>query len=225
MAIAVDTGNVATKQTTSSTPTFTSFVVGSGSNRILLVGIALNSATATITSVVFNGSETLTAVPNTAHRGNTSQYTEWYYRLAPSVTTADIVVTLSASADVQMVACTCTGVDQVTGVSGGVGNEYLFANASSDVTSAVGDLVMDLVYYSLGSNPTVDASQTILAQPAPSFFGWGSSYEAGASSISMDWTTDSGSATQSAFNIKQASGGGAGGGTPFFTTLGAMRVS
>ena len=206
-AVPIVLGNVTTVQdaTPSGSPATVSFTPTSGTNRLLLVAIMFNDATATVSSVTFNGG----ALTNnsTLFRGNTTQSVVFYWVVAAAETTADVVVTMSADVNVQVGISSWTGVSQGTPVDTGTiaKNAYSFTNASSDVTSESGDIVVDALIFSAGANPAKDASQThIWGDVAPSFFGWGGTYEAGAASVSMDWTTDTGTAAQVAMNLNKA---------------------
>jgi hypothetical protein len=183
----------------------------SGTNTFLVVFVTVNSATVTISSVVFNTTETLSLITGTNTRGNTNQLVSWY-GVTPSASTANIVVTLSANANAQVTACLFTGVNQSTPTSGGVSSGFSFSDASENVTSATGDLVVDGIYYNSGSNPAVGAGQTVIENTAANFYGWGASTEPGAASVTMSWTTNASTSTHAAFNLKAVGGGG--GSTP-----------
>ena len=73
-----------------------SHVVGAASNRYLHVGIGYN--TGTISGITFNTSETVTErVPEDGTGGGVDAIAAGWRLVAPTVTTADVVITMSAS--------------------------------------------------------------------------------------------------------------------------------
>lgn len=100
------------------TPITLSYAVSAGADEILVdfVGTTNGSSTArTVTGVTFNG-DALTNVAGatgTASSGTTRVHGSTWYRLAPAVTTANIVHTLSgAPQEANLVACYLTGAAQ-----------------------------------------------------------------------------------------------------------------
>jgi hypothetical protein len=79
-----------------------SHTVGSGSNKILVVGVGARDPTAgntVVNSVVFNTSESFTKVRDDSVGGVQTLRSGLWYLLNPSTTTANIVVTFAGAAD------------------------------------------------------------------------------------------------------------------------------
>lgn len=167
--------------------------VGSGTGKILIVGVAIrNAASETVTSITFNGISLslLSAVPN-----GVSVSTEmWYLKNPPSVT-ANIVVTVSAGARFVVGAASFFGVHQSSTfgtTATATGSTQL---ATVDVTSATGELVIDSVGKVNSTEAiTVGASQneewndvTTSATAGQNPIGGGST-EAGATTTTMSWS-------------------------------------
>lgn len=185
--------------------TISSLIIASGES--IIVGITLDSTTATVSSVKWNTTEDLTAISGTAIR-TTAQYAQLWGLKNPTATTADVVITLSASVNAQIGACPVISVDQTTPFIGGTTASALFTTTlSSPVTCTSSDLAVDIVRSSSATNPTKGASQTIIFQPADSFFGFGASSQGG-TNPTMTWTDFSAAVgSESAMCIKGAAGG------------------
>ena len=155
-------GAQSSASTTSGTTLAWSHVVGSGTNRILMVGITIggNSTTgavSTVTSVTY-GSQALTLVPNTAiSAANAEIRTEIWYLLAPNTGTNTITVTLPAGArSITGGGVSYTGVDQTTPFGTAASATGVGTTASLGVTSAVGQRVLSVVGFD--SSPTLTAT-------------------------------------------------------------------
>ncbi|MHB8546427.1 MAG: hypothetical protein ACYDAJ_06640 [Nitrosotalea sp.] len=106
-----------------------SFTVNSGSNTLLLVG--MEASTGTVTGMTFNG----VALTKAVARSNVGDSELWYL-VNPSVTTANVVITLSTAATVVAGAYELTGVDQTTPI-GNTGTNSGITNAPSvSITTA-----------------------------------------------------------------------------------------
>lgn len=124
---------------------------------------------------------------------NTNKMATWIYRLvAPTAKTADITIS-DASNNWNWDGCVATalvlsGVHQTTPDDGYNSNDGTSGAASVSITSETDDMVFDVVSVDQ-QTPTVDDSQTEQWNSASSgdLRDAGSS-EAGATSISMDWT-------------------------------------
>jgi hypothetical protein len=119
--IVVDNYQLAGDIINTDTGTLSSFAVGSGSNRLLVVFVhesGVNSlGVQTVSSVTFGGVN-LSHYSNTDVSEGTESRTEVWYLVNPSVSTADIVVTLSAATDAIMIgAVSLNGVDQSTPIA------------------------------------------------------------------------------------------------------------
>ena len=169
-----------------------SHTVNPGSYGILIVSVAMHDDTNTnnVSSVTYGGTP-LTLVDADA---SSKTRAEMWYLLAPTTGTADIVVTLSGATNFTAGATNFYGVDQSTPfgpVTTGNGS----GDPSVAVASATGELVVDVIA-DRDIDPggvTVGADQTTLwvhENGTDSKDATGaSSYESGAASVTMDWTT------------------------------------
>jgi hypothetical protein len=125
-----------------SSTTISSFVV-SGSDPCLVVKVALKSSSVTCTGVTFNTTENFTLV-DTDINGDARVY--MYVLAAPTVTTADVVVSLSGSARHVSAVSLYNGVDQTTPIRTGSTVKANGTDAAPTVnvtTSTAGDLLID----------------------------------------------------------------------------------
>lgn len=166
MAIAVDNVQSVSSGANSTTLTLSGFAVGSGSNRLLLVGVSMNNRVGgptTVNSVTFGG----TGLTSQGKRvQGDDAYSEIWSLLAPANSTADIVVTLDANDSCAVIVCAMSfsGVHQSATFGTLVSNSATTGTAISVVAvSATNELVFDVVAY---ENPaptdtlTVGAGQT-----------------------------------------------------------------
>lgn len=171
-----------------------SHTVGSGSNRILLVGITTRDGNVVVNSVTYGGTN-LTLIGVEADNGKKVRMEMWKL-IAPNVGTADIVVSLSASKRVVGGAVSLTGVNQTT-------PNGLFSSASSSgstsasltVSSASGELVVDVIATQGDAKSLTINSGTEIWNRATGNAG-GESRSAGgtingASSVTPSWTLES----------------------------------
>jgi hypothetical protein len=111
------TGNIVT----TNTGTLSNFAVGSGSNRLLVVFVHESGVHSlgvkTVSSVTFGGVN-LSHYSSADVSQSTESRTEVWYLVNPSVSTVNIVVTLSANTDAIMIgAVSLNGVDQSTPIA------------------------------------------------------------------------------------------------------------
>lgn len=167
--------------------------VSSGTNRVLVVGLAFeNKDPVTPTSVVFNTSENFTAELIAADGGYAQ--CALYYLVAPTETTADVVVTLPASDVVCGYVAYFTGVNQsepftaaTTENSGGD------ANPTVDVSSASDEIVVDIMsQVSAGPDTISSNSGTKILDQAQTQGGddlrGGGQYDTGQATTTMEYT-------------------------------------
>ncbi len=117
-----------------------SHTTGSGSNRLLIVGVTLHPSSpffpASVSSVTY-GSQSLTQIRTDTGGGNTIRSDLWYL-VAPASGTNTITVTLSffTSAKIVAGACTYTGVDQTSplDVATGAGGSGSSSSPSQSIT-------------------------------------------------------------------------------------------
>ncbi len=195
MSVAVDatstgSGNNVTSVTVSHTTT-------SASDRLLLVGVSMDSTGGrTVTGVTYAG-QSLTLVGAQSGGANPVRVEIWRLVNPPSGT-ANVVVNLSGSTDgVSVGATTFTGVDQTTPLGTFASAIGTSASPSVNVTSAAGELVYDVVAGKDATSLTQGANQTEqweLANSGGDQRG-AASTEAGASTVTMSWSkTTSGTA-------------------------------
>lgn len=175
-----------------------SHTIGSGSNGILLVNVAIydDKAAVQVNSVTYGGTS-LTRLGSVA--GARTRAEMWYLK-APASGTANIVVTLSAAANFTAGATTFFNVDHTTPFGApvtGIGS----GDPSLTVASAPGELVVDVI-----ADRDIDGtgSVTVGANQSPLWVQWNGntsadatgacSSEAGAASVTMSWTTTGGGA-------------------------------
>ncbi len=107
--VTAGTASTATGNNVSSLPW--SHTSPSGSDALLMVGVALRTTTSTVTSVTF-GAQSLTKVSGGSANNGTDARVEMWYLLAPTASTNTVTVTLSAASNVTAGALTFTGVNQ-----------------------------------------------------------------------------------------------------------------
>ncbi|MDB6066752.1 MAG: type fimbrial biosis protein PilY1 [Pedosphaera sp.] len=200
-AIGIDgTASAAGTNTSSVTVSYTT---GSGANPLMLVSVGTDQ-TGTINSVIYNG-VALTSVTNIADAGATKPRVEIFKLVNPAAGTHNLVVTLSASANVFVGVNTFTNVNQLTPL----GTASASANTSSaTVTSATNQFVFGVICEGQAVTDSVgQVRQWSSAQGT--IFGAGSTM-AGATSVTMSWTPGGGSIKSAVVvvPIQPASSGG-----------------
>jgi hypothetical protein len=155
-AIAVDSATSAQGSTASLSWNHT---VGSGANRILIVGTSHRDGNRTVDSVTYGGT-LLVKIGEQNGPGNGNKTTIWRL-IAPPSGTALVVVNLSASSNVAAGAISFTGVDPTTPLGTFVSASGTSTTASVIATSASGELVVDTATVNGdGLSLTVGAGQT-----------------------------------------------------------------
>lgn len=199
--------------------------VSQGSDRYLLCAVHWTAASPTpetVSSVTFNGTS-LTSIEKV---GGTAGFptVELFALVAPAVTTANVVVTMSVAVTFQLIAgcVTFSGVNQSTPTSGYLeqtGTISPDGQPSLTVTSATDDMVLNALTTDGDGSVTVGGGQTTqwinLGSSAAAGHG---STEPGASSVTMSYS-ELASFTEyahAAINIQQATGGGGPDVTPFY---------
>lgn len=209
MAVAHVSTTAYEQTTNAASKTIASYVVSSGSNRALIVTVALEVDARTVSGITFNTTEAFTL--KSAHTytpGSGPQFRIEVWRLlAPSVTTASIVISLAGgTATFSGGVHQLTGVDQTTPLGTAVTSGAATANPSVTVADgSTGDLVLDILQESVGV-ATVGAGQTLgYDNTGLSFYFTHGSREAGAASVAMSWTMSAGERHLVAINIFQVS--------------------
>jgi hypothetical protein len=165
-----------------------SHATGSGTKRLMLVGISASSSGQDIAvSGVTYGGVSLSLVGSRAY----AVYQKiWIYQLvAPATGTADVVVTFSrAPAGGGIVGVmTFTGVDQSVPLGAFASATGSSSTPSVNVSSASGELVFDTVNHYWGPL-TADASQTQRWSTSSADITGGGSTKPGAATTTMSWT-------------------------------------
>jgi len=142
----------------------TSITVGSGANRLILVGCVNDHAASSVSSATFGGAA-LAIVPGTG-RAHATDYSEveWWYKIAPATSTANVVVNWSATFLAASVIYVLDGVDQATGVRNAAGTGVDSGTTASDTVAGftAGDYVLDLMSIdSTGHSPGVTGNNLV----------------------------------------------------------------
>lgn len=204
MAVAVD---AVTTGTSGGNPSFSHTCTGA--NLVLYVLIAQRYGTSGVTAVTYNSvAMTLLSDYDDANETHT-----FVYRLVAPATGANTVgITQTDSRSLGYTAISCTGVDQVNPEGTIVQATGGGTAVSATVSSAVNDLVLDVLawYRPVAETATVGAGQTQRQNTSHTTVGAASSTEAGAASVAMTWTMSAAADwNQIAVPVKA---GGAGGG-------------
>lgn len=171
--------------------------VGTGANRLLVVGVAIRNAGKTVTSVSYGG-QALTFLQARNNHDGAVRVEQWYLGAPPSGT-GTITVSLSGSAKVVGGALSLAGADQVSPFRG------LAANGSTDTgtdnpvvgdSSAAGELVVTAVATDGAAGKSL-APMAGQAQAWKLYYGTsggdvtgGGSSSAGAPQLVAGWTKD-----------------------------------
>ena len=179
---------------TNSSPLTWSHTVGSGSNRFLVVGVSIRNAGNTVSGITYGGAA-LTFI-GAQNNHDDAVRTEMWYRTAPAVGTANVVITLTGGAKMVGGAVTFFGVSQSAPLGTFVANNSTNTGTTDPsvvVTSAAGEMIVSALS-TQGSAGTV----TPLAGQAERWdlfqgtaggdaAGFGSTAP-GAASVTMGWT-------------------------------------
>lgn len=156
-----------------------------GSNLILIVGLAFRSTVSSV-SVTYNG-VAMTSVGDTA-AGPTGGVVYMFRLVNPATGANNVVANWTTASNMVGGSMSFTGVSQSDPIGTPTTATGTASPATTTVSSATGELVVD----ALSSNavlPSVGADQTTRYGPTLStnVYGAGST-EAGASSVTMSWT-------------------------------------
>ncbi|RJR19561.1 MAG: hypothetical protein C4581_04740 [Nitrospiraceae bacterium] len=186
--------------------------IGTGSNRLLVVGVSYDARNSNTVSSVTLGSTNLTKLRGEG-TGAANARTEIWYLTSPASGTNTITVVIGGTLTGQRNmagAVSYTGVDQTTPFSsdnGAVGSSG--AAPTVNVTSAAGNLVFDIFCtFKPATTPAVGAGQTQYWKNTTSGnagVNGGMSRKAGAASVTMSWTGNAGSGTGNVRSISAAS--------------------
>src|SRR5579862_1048186 len=197
-AVAVD-GTSTSSSTNASSLTF-SKTVGSGSNRLLLVGIS-TKGNQNATGVTYGG----VAMSRVLMLQN-ADWVEVWRLVAPATGTANVVITLTGGANFSAGAISFTGVDQGAPL-GGVNITSGSSTAPSvTVNSRAGDMVFDvMITQDAGATaPAAGASQTSQWSQLKGDWGAASTHSGSLANLTNSWTTANQKWVDAAVNVRAA---------------------
>lgn len=172
-----------------------SHTVGSGSNRVLIVGVSLRDANVSVSNITYGGTG-LTFIGSSNEAGLDVRIEMWRL-IAPATGTANIVVTLSAAKRIVGGATSFTGVNQTTpngAFNSAQGNST--PTPVVTVSSVSGAVVIDTVAAMANTNSLiVNAGQDLRWSGSTSNGNndvrGGGSTKPGAATVTMSWTLSS----------------------------------
>ncbi|MCA9061772.1 MAG: DUF4347 domain-containing protein, partial [Planctomycetaceae bacterium] len=185
MAITAN-GTVTSTQTNGANSLTWSHTVNSGTDRVLYVQIAIDGLGAGVNSVTYGG-VALTQVG----RGTGNHAVEIWRLIAPSVGTANVVISFGGTTAAAAGAMTLNGVDQSTPNGTFVSASGTSTTASVNVSSATGDLVIDVQYWQGITTSTDGGGQSDNWRNSNATMLGVSTQEAGASTVTMSGTSAS----------------------------------
>jgi len=150
-----------------------SHTTGSGSNRIMLVGVSIRTTTVSVSSIAY-GVQSLTFIRADTHASATIRSELWYL-VAPSSGTATVTVTLSGTSKAVGGSSTYTGVNQTSPIDVNDGTTGTSTSPSRSVTVST-------------------ANSWLLGHPAISGSGQTVSLEGSGQTMRWDNVTSGGSA-------------------------------
>jgi hypothetical protein len=188
--LAITSNGTSSSSSSTNTNTLTwAHTVASGTNRALFVELAIDGLGAPVTGVTYDG-VAMTFVGRTS--GNHA--VEIWSLVNPTVGTANVVVNFGGNTAVAAGATTFNGVDQTSPTGTYVGAWGNSMESSVDVSSATGDLVIDVqnwannpAGYAVGTGQSPQWTETTVAQRGTS------TTEAGAASVTMSSTVSASS--------------------------------
>ena len=183
-------------------------VPGTGADLLLIVGVAIDDPSVTVTSATYGG-VALTPVGRVAG----AQAVELWQLVAPAPGTGSVVVNFSASTAAAIGASSFSGVDQAQPTAGFAGASGTGTVSSVDVASEVGGLVVDLSI--LQDNPSASAGsgQITLWLRSNAELRARSTAEPGAATVTMSTNLSTAAAwSHAAVSLRPAGAGGGGGG-------------
>ena len=222
MAITYDTDAYGVSDAATTTVGIT---VANNTNRILvaLIGLGNSTGASQISSVVFNGSESFTAIGTISDNGEDEACDIWYL-VNPTATTANVVVTYDGTPDASVNVVSLYGVDQSDPIGTIAQSNALDGEGSTDwttniTTDTANSWLLDVVNFGYYNDTGIpDAGQTEL-RDAEGGSGAGlyrhySSYRSctTAQQYGMGWLTsgdpDTDARSQLIVEIHDADGGG-----------------
>jgi uncharacterized repeat protein (TIGR01451 family) len=190
-AITFDAGSSVVSNTKTATSAAWLHTVGSGSNRILIVGVSIVDTTTNYVAGVNYGGAALTRI-GTISRG-TLYLTEMWYLLSPNSGTNTITVNMSNGASITAGAASFAGVNLSSPLGSFVSANGNNNNPTVDATTMAGDMVIDTITVNGSRTGAVGTGQTVRWNPAAAGGGgWakgaGSTELATGGTATMSWT-------------------------------------
>jgi hypothetical protein len=105
---------------------------GSGTNRIMIVGVSIRNTTVSVSSITY-GAQSLTFIRSDTHPSATIRSELWYL-IAPASGSATVTVILSGASRATGGSCTYTGVDQTSPLDANAGGTGRSSSPSQSVT-------------------------------------------------------------------------------------------
>jgi hypothetical protein len=201
-------GGSVSANTTGATSLNLTQVVNPGTDRVLIVGVAIDNPSVTVTGVTFGGAA-LTPVGRVVG----AQAVEFWQLVAPATGSASVVVSFSGSTAAAIGATGFAGVDQAQPTEGLAGASGTGTVSSVDVASAVGRMVVGIGIAEGNVPAAPGAGQAVLWTRNNVELGALSSSEAGAPTVTMSANLFSTAAwSHAALSLRAADSGGGGGG-------------
>lgn len=182
------------QQTTLASSKTQAHTVGAGSNRGMVVLVAIETASRTVSGITYNG-VSLTNIGVDDHSGFSTLRVEAWKLAAPATGTNNVVISIAGgTARFSGGIYSCSNVDQTDVVNGTITSAEgsPSSNPSMNVTTVSGELVVDLVSEDAGSatagaGQTKDYDNTSMTLA----FTHGSREAATGTTTTMSWTTSS----------------------------------
>lgn len=156
----------------------------SGSDRLVVAGSRVYPETAVVTAITYGG-DAMTLIGSETVPSGDEVYQ--YHRIAPAAGSQTFSMTFDMLVDMGAVVTPLTGVHQVTptGTPAGTHAGPGVSSASVNVTSAVGELVLDVIYLGDDTGMTPGAGQT---QQGTASRVYVSTEAAAGSPVAMSWS-------------------------------------
>lgn len=216
----VTTGSTSSNSTASGTSlTISSYSAGSGSNKVMLVGIAIGATSTggtvstTVSSVTYGGTGLTFVGARNSATTNPDVRVEIWRLVNPSAGPGSVVVALAGSTAHSLAAgvTTFTGVDQTTPLGTFASNAATTGSPTVTVTSASGEVVYSIAAQDSSPTLTTPSGQSQLWNRAvgTNLLSGVASTKAGASSVVSSYTTDDTSQgwAEGGISIKPAASG------------------
>lgn len=190
MTIAFD---AASYQSTSGATSLTiSHTVGAGTDRALVVAVECPNSTDYLSTATVTWNGTSMGSPRVSNAGTGSLHMYVWVLANPASGTHNIVVTPSASAYMDVVASSWTGVDQTTpvGTTANYGTSFGSSPTSTAISMSAGSVAVDaFAERVLTGTLAQDGTQTLIgAITANSVSRMGSSYKSGATAMAWSFS-------------------------------------